>query len=175
MDKPILFSAEMVRAILDGRKTMTRRLNKQWLKVKKGDRLWVRETWRHVSPTKDSTSAWINYKASPNALFRISDGDFDSDDIIFHAPHEWEPSIFMPRWASRITLEATADARLERLQEITVENAKAEGVTPVGVEGDGRRWRGGFRDLWDFLNPKAPWKNNPEVVVIEFKKCAPKS
>jgi hypothetical protein len=80
-------------------------------------------------------------------------------------------SIFMPRWASRLTLEITA-VRVERLKDITIEDAQAEGVTPLGVEGDGRRWRASFRELWDSLNAKRGygWDKNPWAWVISFKR-----
>ena len=166
MEKGIIFKEEMVRAILDGRKTMTRRLDKQWLKVKKGDHLWCKETWIQVDDMNGDQQ--IHYRA-------------DGENI----PGPWKPSIFMPRWASRITLEATADARLEKLQEISEEDAIQEGCKywncghpDCGGKHSGPR--GSFSELWDSLNPKAPWndpyfKDNPEIVVLEFKKCAPKS
>ena len=162
MERPIIFKGEMVRAILDGRKTMTRRLNKQWLKVKKGDRLWVRETW--CAENREI----IHYRA---------DGWEYEDD----AGAGWKPSIFMPRWASRINLEATADARLERLQEISEEDAIKEsfmGQEPYYVDvyqTTDSYPIAQFACYWDSLNPKSPWKDNPAVVVIEFKKCDHKS
>ena len=149
MEKGIIFNAEMVRAILDGRKTMTRRLNKQWLKVKAGDRLWVRETWKpHVQTSVHSP-----------AIYR-------ADYPLGSGPGPWISSRFMPRWASRITLEATADARLEKLQKITGMDVGREGFEWDAM-GDDPFYR--FAKYWDSLNPKSPWKNNPEVVVIEFK------
>lgn len=167
-ERPILFNAEMVRAILDGRKTMTRRLDKRWLKVKKGDRLWVKETI-YYSPEHDN----LYFKADNKGVGVVK---------FVRLPSKSIPAIFMPRWASRITLEATADARLERLQNISEEDAAKEGM-PLVTYGMDRLYGPipkatrikGFGILWDSLNPKAPWLSNPEVVVIEFKKCDPKN
>src|SRR5690606_14173331 len=125
--RPIIFSAPMVRAILEGRKTQTRRPAWQaprvfiqtdgeppepilvptvWQKTEPGDLLWVRETWA------ESAHGPV-YKA--DVLGADTDG------------WGWRPSIHMPRWASRITLEVT-DVRLQRLQEISEEDARAEGA-----------------------------------------------
>ena len=122
---PILFSGLMVRAILEGRKTMTRLLNRRWMKVKNGDRLWVRETLvRGIeivpSTPLSLTGHSIQYKATHTGVVYKKGAEIGYCD---HAIWQWPgkdtiPSIFMPRWASRITLEATADARLERLQDI---------------------------------------------------------
>jgi hypothetical protein len=210
-ERPILFSGEMVRAILDGTKTMMRSVVKpqpdlsilkesyrdlefefrrmpvlgpthvpsEWgfcAKYDKpncvpiygyecpygtiGDRLWVKET-HHVRDAGyvDGTGRDIVYKA-------------DDEDF----PYGWTPSIHMPRWASRITLEIT-DIRVERLQDISEEDAKAEGVgahggwnadeTEYGVNA-----RGPFSRLWDSINAKSyPWASNPWVWVIEFRRA----
>lgn len=176
MEKPILFSTEMVRAILDGRKTQTRRVVKpsvfekgtNWFwnpneniclaQYRKGDVLWVRETW-----AKDDT---YYYKADGSCGDRCG---------------KWKPSIHMPKEAARIWLEVT-DVRVERLQEITEEAARAEGITRVE---DGK-WESefrlgwfdrpikAFRALWDSLNAKRGygWETNPWVWVIEFERIA---
>lgn len=173
-ERPILFSGEMVRAILGGRKTQTRRLNglaeinknpDQWrfdgfdgkyavfdsgydvLKIKCpygeiGDRLWVRETWC-----------------------------FDGFDVIYKATHDcdikWKPSIFMPRWASRVNLEIT-NRRLERLQDITEKDAQAEGMDPYNYYYDNTINE--FKHLWKTINGSESWDINPWVRVVEFKK-----
>jgi hypothetical protein len=177
-ERPILMSTPMVKAILDGRKTMTRRVmklhslsGKLYLRIKQvfptgwryipidnkiikhcphgipGDRLWVRETF--YAESKDTIyykASWTGYEDAPNS--------------------GWKPSIFMPRWASRITLEIT-NVRVERLQEITEENAKAEGTVNEFFASD-RYW---FKDLWDSINGKKyPWSSNPWCWVIEFKR-----
>jgi len=183
-ERPILFNTEMVRAVLDGRKTQTRRVitakkNQtvlrsflsgllHWEKImpycpygKVGDRLWVRETW-----ATQKGVAGVIYKA-------------DNPERLIDGP--WSPSIFMPRWASRITLEIT-DVRVERVQDITPEDAKAEGLTPYAIYG-GRphSWTvedqtftdpcKAFSRLWDSINAQRGygWDANPWVWVIEFK------
>lgn len=180
-ERPILFKGEMVRAILDGRKTQTRRVVKPqpkygafncdcdwdvyWYENDKEihvrcpygqpvDRLWVRETWTNADGEKD-----IRYRAEERA-------------ICCDALYRWRPSIHMPRWASRITLEITS-VRVERLQDISEEDAKAEGVSAMLVPPDGGSWpyAQGFEYLWNSLaKPGSTWANNPWVWVIEFKR-----
>ena len=154
-EKPILFSGPMVRAILDGRKTMTRRTHRI-----EADRLWVRETWSYDEPQ-------VIYRADYN-------GDVPPEG-------KWRPSIFMPRKFSRITLEATG-VRVERLQEITEEDAIGEGVfdggclncggtQPCGCDNPVPDARDSFIWIWDSLNGKTyPWASNPFVWVIEFRR-----
>lgn len=154
-ERPILFSAPMVRAILDGRKTQTRRIAKdpvigEIVKAggnpgyrlcqygQPGDRLWVRETWarnnNQLSDTHSDTS--IAYRA---------DGETRAQDNGTDLP--WRPSIHMPRRASRILLEVTG-VRVERLQDISEEDAIKEGARffadiPIGVPHrfqDAPRW-----------------------------------
>jgi len=172
-EHPILFSTPMVRAILDGRKTQTRRIMKiqpdsrgtrctnvhfeDWhgreLKCKYGwvgDVLWVREAWC------TSTKGWI-YKA-------------DGIDI-----PKWKPSIFMPKRACRIKLQIT-DIRVEKLCDISEDNAVAEGIEKK--EGIYDHVHGGinqepsdiYAELWDKINGTGSWIKNPWVWVIEFKK-----
>jgi hypothetical protein len=191
-ERPILFSAPMVRAILAGTKTQTRRIVKPqpefqvnaWYLTHKGgrsvianaagkchagaatcapfkigQRLWVRETF--MAESKET----IHYRA---------------DGWGYGDPGGWKPSIFMPRWASRITLEIT-DVRAERLQKITEADAKAEGAEPwefndlqpmtSGELGSTNPYRGGFACLWDHINDeKAPWFANPWVWVVSFRR-----
>lgn len=201
-ERPILFSGEMVRAILAGRKTMTRRIvtpqppidylaigsgyvgaDQYWTTFddpanaaalitakcpygKPGSRLWVKETWA------------IDFEK--NILYRATDespssmGTYGAKKIVDGVPSVWRPSIFMPRAASRLTLEITA-VRAERLQDITEEDAKAEGVV-VERAGIDRSFGEAiaiaqFRILWDQINAKrAPWSSNPWVWVVEFKR-----
>lgn len=197
---PILYSTDNVRAILDGRKTQTRRVIKPqppedavvfawfapeikegkapegcWYEDKNGlkfhckcpygqigDRLWVRETlFRHpyldeAGYLADETPVFINQTIGDMAKWQWR------KDIL--------PSIFMPRWASRITLEITR-LRVERLQDISEEEAEAEGI--VIEKGDYyRTCKGKFHQLWDSLNAKRGfgWETNPWVWVIEFIK-----
>lgn len=147
-DRPILFSAPMVRALLDGRKTQTRRVIKPCddLKYKpgdilvswpagefvrtghrfrprfaKGDRLWVRETWQTVS--LDASTTLCAYRANCDGD-RFTHADDGSVEII--QIRKWRPAIFMPRIMSRLTLTVT-DVRVERLQDISEADCVAEG------------------------------------------------
>lgn len=235
-ERPILFSGEMVKAILEGRKTMTRRMMKvqppnegadyqvcrilagdrrnvgkyRWvnknclaarvnapyfsLPWENVDRLWVKETWA-VEESLDAKpprgfSAWPVWFKANNAYCCNANG-FPNHG--FHSPNatkgKWRPSIFMPRWASRITLEIT-DISVERLQDITEEDAIAEGIhlcAGIDEEGytHGYHWgpvsdaellfnsaADAYRKLWDSINGQKPgktWNDNPWVWGIEFK------
>lgn len=186
-ERPILFKGEMVNAIIEGRKTQTRRIMKpqpilengllRWVKFPldicldshsdvvaryspyghKGDVLWVRECF---SMTADGH---VHYKATDMPV------------------GQWKPSIHMPKYLSRITLEVT-DVRVERIQDISDEDAKAEGVTPVDPNGEGlasyivkrtgNRHKPAFSMLWDDINePRGyGWDANPWVWVVTFRK-----
>ena len=190
-ERPILFSAPMVRALLDGSKTQTRRIVKpQHLKFFEqsaagmigswnerpapyglpGDQLWVRETW--------------SYEIHALAAMRTEDGPFvyAATDSIQHRLHEkWTPSIHMPRLASRITLEITG-VRVERLQDISEADAIAEGCAknhngyywggPHAVSGlkQMATAKAAYRDLWESINGPGSWDANPLVWVIEFRR-----
>ena len=142
--KPILFSGEMVRAILDGRKTQTRRVIKPQPSAgvrrsvfvlsgledghgrelrcpygRPGDTLWVRETFGVITQPLTGEKSAI-YKATHKPEFPNEQLGFDGS--------KWRPSIFMPKWASRITLKVTA-VRVERVQEISNDDAHAEGIS----------------------------------------------
>ena len=198
-DKPILFSGPMVRALLDGSKTQTRRLinpqpSKPWgsLFNEKGkwwtgddftaevietlrvpyvvdDRLWVRETW-----TARMTHGWT----IADARSRMFDEEilYAADDV--DGIDGWWPSIHLPREFSRLTLTVTG-VRVQRLQEISEEDARAEGARPNivdGPEGWEERtqtdYRGGYRTLWDSLNGKPGrkfgWDVNPWIAAVTF-------
>lgn len=174
-EHPILFSAPMIQALLAGRKSVTRRLSKQWLKVKGGDKLWVRETFIIGYPTGEphhwSCIRPSDFQGDGRAFYR-ADGDDPKDGPQLN----WKPSIHMPRWASRITLEAVEDARIERLQEITEDEAVREGAfshiddyAPDRTEPETQLL--GFRRLWRTLHTKhgERWEDNPEVVRIAFR------
>ena len=181
MERPILFSGEMVKAILAGRKTQTRRVVKpqpdggpwpnaashiEWCDLvadtdyyvasghcpygKVGDRLWVRESWLRIGASAD---VW--YKA---------------DDVFLEGSTPWRPSIHMPRWASRITLEIIG-IRVEELRAISEEDAKREGVVAWHDTSNGTVYKPEFRALWDSINDKRGygWGMNPWVWVIEFE------
>jgi len=190
-ERPILFSGPMVRAILDGRKTQTRRIVKPqptygdvagafsswkfpykgggaWLwpngedQILKecpygvpGDKLWVREAWTvdHIADRLAERRMSVRYRATDNRASADGMG--------------WRPSIHMPRWASRITLEVVA-VRLERLQEIasSPEDLLAEGVTAVTEAVEHLAYE--YRALWDTINGPGAWDKNPWVWVIKF-------
>ena len=172
-ERPILFNSQMVQAVLAGTKTQTRRVVKPQPEIYEsrhgatslrwrggvldtplniapyqlrqlcphgaiGDRLWVRETWA----SDDSTTAY--YRA---------------DGETYNAGLPWRPSIFMPRWASRLTLEIT-DVRVERVQDISRKDAKDEGVLL------------NFHLLWDAINAERgySWDSNPWVWAISFQR-----
>lgn len=183
-ERPILFSGDMVRAILDGRKTMTRRIIRKQddvlgpkgvkMPFVKGDVAWVRETWSapyryaDLKPRDRGGSCWY-----------WADGDPDHGD--WTSP---TPSIHMPRWASRITLEIT-DVRVQRLQSISEEDALAEGFHRLKATGRivlnrgdqyvGRYWwnaKAAFAELWDSINGAGAWSANPWIWAISFKRVA---
>jgi len=194
-ERPILFSAPMVRAILDGRKTVTRRPVKgaglKWLEDftpeyvadpanslcpygKPGDRLWVRETcfnndYRQAGvPVEERADVDLVYRADPLP-------DWEGEESLI----TWRPSIHMPRWASRILLEIT-DVRVERLQDISRADIRAEGLQcPPELGGDDvspnyRDWYpAAWRQLWESINGADSWNANPWVWVVEFKRVTP--
>jgi len=233
-ERPILFNTANVRVILDGRKTMTRRVIKWDIKLlavypdrveahfikddmahfcndflshcpygQVGDRLWVRETFVLESDAEYGYSEDEIKRIGVDKPIKseISDGDYyhliphyratePEPNIVppwvddFDDKTRWTPSIFMPRWASRLTLEITG-VRVERVQEITEEDAIKEGA-PAGYisayptifhKGQPnytetpKDYRMGFQRLWNSLNAKRGygWDTNPWVWVIEFK------
>lgn len=180
-ERPILFSAPMVRAILDGRKTQTRRVIKpqpsltpemdtdagiaKFYDVDEcigsircpygvpGDRLWVRESF-YVQP-----EIWALHRG-PQPLDYAA--DVTPDQVEDYAG---KPSIHMPRWASRISLEIT-DVRVQRVQEISDEDAIAEGYG--AAFGPGFRYRA-FDSLWDSIHGSGAWERNEWVWAVTFK------
>ncbi len=197
----ILFKGEMVRALLEGSKTQTRRLVKRHhysaefdrrcpaVGVEKaieefgidgphlrcpygpvGRRLWVRETWRRQSFPETITS--VRYRSD-----QPEEGDH----------YQWIPSLLMPRWASRVTLEVT-EVRIEGVKDISPRDAVAEGIQTQTQE-HGPMWFLGakhpvkgtpkvfyraeqaFESLWDSINgERAPWSSNPWVWAITFRR-----
>lgn len=226
-ERPILFSGPMVRAILEGRKTQTRRViadkflgecvcqaAPSALRTncihsgepghpyqypppveccpfgKPGDQLWVRETfcildhdhWADEGKPKD----WLYCTNHPrrNACAYSAETDSDGNAIRKEYGYRWRPSIHMPRWASRLSLEVTA-VGVEQLQDISAKDILAEGAVdrPHQCEYLGKcpvaafdgcvypdlksLWAAG----WDGINRKThPWKSNPWVWVVEFRK-----
>ena len=157
-EHPILFTGEMVRAILDGRKTQTRRVMKseRCPYGVPGDRLWVRETFSTHMRITDPYYLPPDYPDEAMGAWYWADGQPDCGDWI-----KPKPSIFMPRWASRITLEVVA-VRREQLQAISEEDARAEGLISRQV----------FREGWDRINAKRGygWEVNPLVRVVTFRR-----
>ncbi len=163
--RPIMFSGPMVQAILAGKKTMTRRVVKpqprtvEGLKCpygEPGETLWVRESFE-AAFKKTLTSNGCVYRADYHPDY----GRIDADKTLYHDKKRWTSPLFMPRWASRLTLEIVS-VRVERLQEITEADAHAEGF----------EWYQ-FSVAWQEINGKKhPWTSNPWVWVIEFRKAA---
>lgn len=205
--KPILFNTEMVKAILEGRKTTTRRLVKvdlslldydkndssyaylpdkygdfhhllEYSKIKVGDILYVRETWK-VEHTYGDELADIRFKAN-NEMEHLTGLKEETYDklINFESKNGWQPSLFMPKEAARIFLRVK-DVRVERLQDITDEGAKAEGSN-VGI-GFAEKMRETATDrfikIWNSTVNKKDldkygWSANPYVWVIEFERIS---
>lgn len=207
-ERPIIFSAPMVRAILEGQKTQTRRVIKPQPEIVRdpmptgpvpgsliriklgpghhrflgsenftnefcpygqpGNRLWVRESfWPAFRRTENN--AGVVYRANylkPSFL----------DTTLYSREKIWTSPIYMPRWASRITLEIVA-VHVERLQKIAVSDAIAEGIDSDGGDDEhrNRSTRENFAISWDALNAKRgfSWESNPWVWVIEFKRLEP--
>lgn len=186
-ERPILFNAPMVRAVLDGSKTQTRRILSPQpageiqrhvcglpinsggnLLICKhgqpGDRLYVRETWQH------SNFPLGPYDADCDVFYRA---DYMGDP---HGPdgelspegkyRTWRPSIHMPKIASRILLKIVS-VRVERLQDISDADAMAEGVNPAKCVHD---YYDGYAKLWAEINGAGSWEANPWVWVVEFKR-----
>mgnify|MGYP003559442508 CR=1 FL=1 len=168
-ERGILFSGEMVRAVLAGVKQRTRRTAKAWLRVKKGDRLWVRETF---------------HPCDGGAIFAADYPYEDLRDAARAAGVErWKPSIFLPRAESRIDLVAIADAYEEPLHAITEAEAQAEGVRPefeIDLATFVQRrtvppstFVLGFKHAWNRINGPKAWSANPSVVVVSFERVRP--
>jgi hypothetical protein len=159
----------MVRALLEGRKTQTRRLATSPLrKTEVGDRLWVRENFH---PWKGSASGRTIVYVADDRWIDWGSGENFTDKVEWLTP--MTPSIHMPRWASRLTLNVIG-VLIEPLWEISPVDCAAEGHPrangveyPEQVHLDAARdW---YMDLWDTLHPKDPWSSNPMVVALEFE------
>ena len=218
-ERPILFSATMVRALLSGEKTQTRRAMKlkphqqieerddgtpwpwmhdgerdadAWLSCpygQPGDRLWVRETFQYRGASYDGEgledSEWFRcygkggapdnwdpmypagWKPSRHMSVRAMTEPADQEDGVTSWITKKIPSIHMPRWASRITLEVTS-VRVERLQDISEADAAAEGVH---TDPDCPAYDA-YQALWEQINGKGSWDANPWVWVIDFRRAA---
>ena len=216
-ERGILFSAPMVRALLDGTKTQTRRAVKMpgsWDCIvyadwgngfwpyrsddgespsydnneiplrcpygQPGDRLWVRETW-YCDHWDVQEGPYQEVAGARELLVYRADGErpYEAEQPV------WRPSIHMPRWASRILLEIVS-VRVERLQDITPNDAVEEGIERVRCPDDRLcYWRdyvtggsiagqvGSYRSLWESINGAGSWDVNPFVWVVEFKRVTP--
>ena len=176
-ERPILFSTEMITAILEKLKTMTRRIN---YKCEVGDVLWVQETWRflpHEVRDRDVVKNRIVFKEGGDKLFYFSDNERREKWRKYASKQGWQSPYYMPREGARIFLKVTA-VRQERLQDISIDDARAEGVcilnwTKRGGYGgdDSPFYRVVFMILWDKLNASRgySWESNPMVNVIEFE------
>ncbi len=211
-ERPILFSGPMVRAILAGKKTQTRRVVKpqptcQWsvppavlfegylrrwgcgddvnkirCPYEVGLKLWVRETWleldRHHWHTAGRREELVDFCGTPkinSVAYAADSGGSDSDRCRIELGYtRWRPSIHMPRWASRLTLEIT-DVRVQHVQEISEADAAAEGVEIVSIADAPRNaawtFRQDFSRLWDSINSTRGfgWQANPWAWAISFK------
>lgn len=168
---PILFTSEMVKAILEDRKTVTRRMGDRWGKVKAGDGLWVKESyweWEHTH--LNVKCGCINESEARSNRIYYTDNEYIGD--LKHNPL-WRlvSARYMPRWASRITLEVTKDVYKQPLWDMTESDCLNEGVRD---DFDGKTFYPAgykFKTLWDSINGKKyPWSGNPEVWVIEFRR-----
>lgn len=204
-DKPILFSAPMVRALLEGRKTQTRRVLEDrngitrsrsdaldLVRIRIGDRLWVKEAWRfEVDDNKLTPAQIIDIFADPECadpgempLVRYDANGAMNQSLPPHGfkPGRYRHGRFMPRALSRITL-TVSDVRVQRLQDISTIDCTAEGVQPAladamdragSSELDQRRAYhaahvNAYRDIWNSINGKKhPWKSNPWVAAYTF-------
>lgn len=179
-DRPIIFNSEMVRAILDDRKTQTRRVIKpQPYRDDRGWLHWKGKVW--VLPMQDMC-AFNPYGLVGNRLWvREAFNDWDGVHIRkprYRATEEnyintnWKPSIHMPKLYTRLWLEITG-IRVERVQDISEEDCHKEGVNFLHTDmEEGGAIKNYFSSLWDSINAKRgySWESNPWVWVIEFRK-----
>jgi len=197
IEKPMLFSAAMVLAILAGNKTQTRRIIKPQPAQREGgisfchhgDAMWSaiglegdRESYKCPHPV--GSLIWAKetflYRAQKTAVLFRAECDQESAAGLGGMYGGWKPSIFMPRWASRITLEVTG-VRVERLQDISEADAKAEGAMfwwnslsrreqEETYSGVGHGPRGCFHDLVESVHGAGYWKRNPFVWAYAFRR-----
>ncbi|HCR3978391.1 TPA: morphogenetic protein [Citrobacter koseri] len=217
-ERGMIFNDEMVRALLDGRKTQTRRIMKnqpagdypdtpalvrnvgpgfQWYGSygessifncpfgAVGDRIWVRETFQGPLVSEELFEEYLAHSEkfeTPQYCEYAADGGAKPEycDLNDNLRHGWRPSIHMPRWASRITLEITS-VRVERLNDISQEDAQAEGIIDGGCLNCGEPEPCGcvnpqpdatdaFAYLWQSIYGQENWDANPWVWVIEFRR-----
>lgn len=196
-ERPIIFSAPMVRAILGGRKTQTRRIVKpqppEWINELHGGELSKRAPYA-IEDDEQRVFGW-GFQDDHDRYYKFPYGSIgdrlwvretygladigDSLQYVYRATDtdwqlcdgwKWKPSIHMPRRASRLTLEII-DVRVERLNAISEKDAIAEGSQCAGVPASITNV-GAFAKLWESINGDGSWACNPWVWVIEFKKVA---
>lgn len=215
-ERPIIFNGDMVRAILRGEKTQTRRPVKpqpvflpdalpprwrwksrrfiaEWVDMAGGlgmqdfcpfgqpyDRLWGRETWRLADPDGDDAvsedvygpyAPFVGANGSRKIRWRVIYRATSPESHPKYGKALWTPSIHMPRWASRITLEIT-DVRVERVQDITADEAIKEGVVDPIMGTYGLSPKTVFRDMWNdiYAERGLGWNENPWVWAITFRR-----
>lgn len=194
-ERPILFSTPMVRAILEGRKSQTRRIIKPQPEYSEGMSKWVLYPKQHPTVYADLINAYKYCPyGQPGDVLWVRETWFDAGYyFIYRADStddgfKWRPSIFMPKVASRLKLKVT-DIRVERVQDITEEDALREGVEYMDnqmVEGEDDPCRiycdytdnetilmsakSSYKSLWKSINGKDSWESNPWVWVIEFER-----
>lgn len=138
-----------------------RRRPSPWQRVKPGDVLWVRENWKPHS----LYAGWKPRDIPPSNVFYAADEKYAPSNT------PWVPSIHMPRWASRLTLEVTA-VKVEQLQDISEEDALAEGTELSEIVCGKQMWhashRAAFASLWMSLHGSQSWASNPEIVALTF-------
>jgi len=193
--KPIIFSTPMVKAILEGRKTQTRRViryqRKGWryahLKTDLGFMASIGHLWagffigtQSQSPGyfkcpygKPGDELWVRETWMPGDPAGNVPYYYRASDPEMGKCFKWHPSIHMPRKAARILLKIT-DIRVERVQDIDnigIQAEGTEGLHPLGGLHE-QQWRQRFHSLWDSINAKRgyPWEKNPWVWVVEFKR-----
>jgi hypothetical protein len=197
-ERPIMFSGAMVRSIIDGRKTQTRRVMRiqptvvrHWANVETNGVRWTwpngdeatyadrpdviasyteRDFWKHCPYGQPGDRLWV--RETWGKLDMGSACHRADDESATPADGRWRPSIHMPRWASRLTLEVT-DVRVQRLREISEEDARAEGVDAPTPDMPSLTGRFRFECLWDSINGERPgcsWENNPWVWCVSFRR-----
>lgn len=193
---PILFNTDMVKAILDGRKTVTRRLPSKRIEEKYleyeelvgmvvppgSTSLTEKQFYEQYPPYQPGDILYVRetwYKDGGRYMYRA---DYSEKEKFYRNGKEikmkWHPSIHMPKEAARIWLKVT-DVRVERLQDITDEGAKREGAQPQNpFDYDVNKWpnKEHFKEIWNSTLKKSDlnrygWDTNPWVLVIEFERC----
>jgi hypothetical protein len=194
-ERPILFSAPMVRAILAGTKSQTRRAIKRKASDvtdayrhhalcpygQPGDRLYVRETWMDLLGTGIEGRDPATGKPTRYAYAADTPAGSYGDQCRKDYGLKWKPSIHMPRVASRILLEVVG-VRVERVQSINADDAMAEGIVRMADGGyasgkDGAHYHAAsawhsYASLWEAINGPGSWEANPWVWVVEFRRTS---